>query len=64
MDTFCIFGIWIYREVEVGYGRPENTMNQFEITKIYTLFTQQENTNSIHIPIDCKLGDAGTYPGT
>ena len=39
-------------------------MNQFNITKIYTIFTQQEDTNSIQVPIDYKLGDTGTYTGT
>ena len=38
-------------------------MNQFNIIKIYTIFTQQYNTDSIQIPIDYKLGDTGTYPG-
>ena len=27
-------------------------------------FTQQQDTNSIQVPIDHKLGDTGTYPGT
>ena len=31
---------WIYREVE-GYSRPESTINQFNIIKTYTIFTQQ-----------------------
>ena len=39
-------------------------MNQFNIIKIYTVFTQQQATNSIQVPIDYKLGDTGTYPGT
>ena len=38
-------------------------MNQFNIIKIYTYFTQQQDTNSIHIPIDYTPGDTGTYPG-
>ena len=33
-------------------------MNQFNIIKIYTVFTQQQDTNSIQVPIDCILGDA------
>ena len=36
-------------------------MNQFNIIKIYTIFTQQQDTNSFQIPIDCKPGDTGTY---
>ena len=39
-------------------------MNQFNMIKIYTVFTQQQDTNSIPVPIDYKLGDTGTYPGT
>ena len=39
-------------------------MNQFNIIKIYTVFTQQQDTNTIQVPIDYKPGDAGTYqPG-
>ena len=38
-------------------------MNQFNIIKIYTIFRQQQDTNSIQVPIDYKLGDTGTYPG-
>ena len=37
-------------------------MNQFNIIKIYTIFTQQQDTISIHVPVDYKPGDAGTYP--
>ena len=32
-------------------------MNQFNIIKIYTIFTQQQGTNSIHVPIDYNPGD-------
>ena len=39
------------------------TMNQFNIIKMYTIFTQQQDTNSIQVPIDCKPGETGTYPG-
>ena len=39
-------------------------MKQFNIIKIYTIFTQQQDTNSIQVPIDYKPGDTGTYPGT
>ena len=38
-------------------------MNQFNIIKIYRLFTQQQDINSIQVPIDYKLGDPETYPG-
>ena len=39
-------------------------LNQFNIIKIYTVFTQQQDTNTIQVPIDYKPGDAGTYqPG-
>ena len=41
-------------------------MNQFDIIKIYTIFMQQQqwDTNSIQVPVDYKLADIGTYPGT
>ena len=39
-------------------------MNQIDIIKIYTTFTQQQGTNSIQVPIDYKPGDSGTYSGT
>ena len=39
-------------------------MNQFNKIKIFTIFTQQHDINSIQFLIDCKLGDTGTYPGT
>ena len=29
-------------------------MNQFNIIKIYTIFTQQQDTNSVQVPIDYK----------
>ena len=29
-------------------------MSQFNIIKIYTIFRQQQNTNSIQVPIDYK----------
>ena len=38
-------------------------MSQFNIIKTYTVFTQQQDTNPIQVPIDYKLGVAGTYPG-
>ena len=41
-----------------------STMNQFNIIKIYTIFTQQKGTNSIQAPIDYNPEDTGTYPGT
>ena len=34
-----------------GYSRPESTMNQFNIITIYTIFTQQWDTNSIQVLI-------------
>ena len=42
----------------------KSTMTLFNTIKIYTIFTQQYNTDSIQIPIDYKPGDTGTYPGT
>ena len=38
-------------------------MNQFNIIKIYTIFTQQQDTNSNPVPIDYKPGGTETYPG-
>ena len=38
-------------------------MNQFNIIKIYTIFTQQLGTSYIQAPIDYKLADTRTYPG-
>ena len=42
----------------------KSTMTLFNKIRIYTIFTQQYNTDSIQIPIDYKLGDTGTYPET
>ena len=42
----------------------ENTMNQFNIIKIYTIFAPQQDKNSIQVLIDYKLGDTETYPET
>ena len=41
----------------------KSTVNKFNVMKIYTIFTQQQNTSSIPVPIDCKPGENGTYPG-
>ena len=38
----------------------KSTVNQFNIIKIYTTFTQQQDTNSIQVLINYKLGDTGT----
>ena len=39
-------------------------MNQTDIIKIYTTFTEQQDTNFIQIPTGYKLGDTETYPET
>ena len=39
------------------------TKNQFNRIKIYTIFTQQQDTNSIQVPIDYKPGNTRTYHG-
>ena len=39
-------------------------MNQFNIIKIYEIFTQEQDTNSIQVPTDYKPGDTGTNTGT
>ena len=41
----------------------KSAMNHFNIIKIYTVFTQQQGTHATQVPLDCKLGDPGTYPG-
>jgi len=38
-------------------------MNQFNIIKIYMIVTQQQDTNSIQVPMDYKPGNTVTYPG-
>ena len=35
-------------------------MNQFNIIKIYEIFTKEQDTNSIQVPTDYKPGDTGT----
>ncbi|CAN0210884.1 unnamed protein product [Rangifer tarandus platyrhynchus] len=32
--------------------------------KIYAILTQQQDTHSIQVPIDCRPGDTGAYPGS
>ena len=39
-------------------------MNQFNIIKVYEIFTKEQDTNSIQVPTDYKPGDTGTYSGT
>ena len=39
-------------------------MDQFNIIKMYTIFKQKQDTNSIQVPKDYKAGDTGTYAGT
>ena len=39
-------------------------MKQVDIINIYTIFLQQQDTNSIQDPTDYKLGDTGMYPET
>ena len=38
-------------------------MNQFNIIKVYEIFTKEQDTNSIQVPTDYKPGDTGTEPG-
>ena len=45
----------MHREEE--HSRPE----KHGIVKVYTIFTQQSDTNSVQVPIDYKLGDSGTF---
>ena len=44
------------------WGHKESDMT--ELLTNYTIFTQQQDTNSIQVPIDYKPGDSGTYPAT
>ena len=39
-------------------------MNQFNIIKVYEIFTKEQDTNSIQVPTDYKLGDTRTYTET
>ena len=39
-------------------------MDQFNIIKTYTIFTQKQDTSSIQVPKDYKATDTGTYAGT
>ena len=51
-------------EKQKGIVELKIIMNKFNVIKIYTIFTQQWDTNSIQVPIDYKSGDTGTYPKT
>ena len=50
------------RQKEEDIADLKSTMSQFNIIKFYIIFTQQQDTNSIQVPIDYKPED-GTYPG-
>ena len=60
------------RQKSRGILDLKSTMNQFnekhyepiQHNNIYTIFTQQQDTNSIQGPIHYTPGDTGTYPGT
>ena len=54
---------WATKHTQKGMVDLKSTMTLLNTIKIYTIFTQQYNTDSIQIPIDYKLGDTGTYPG-
>ena len=45
------------------YSRPEKHYEPFNIIKIYTVFTQQQDTNSTQVPIDDKPGDTEHIQG-
>ena len=53
---------WLDRKVE-RYSRPEKPYEPIT-HKIYTIFTQQQDTNSTQVPIVCEPGHTGTYPET
>ena len=42
---------------EEEHSRPE----KHDIIKIYTIFIQQSDTNSVQVPVDYKRGDSGTF---
>ena len=52
----------MYREVE-EYSRPEEHYEPIQ-HKLYIIFTQSEDTNSIQVSIDYKLENSRTYPET
>ena len=41
----------------------KSILNKFNVIMVYTIFTQQQNTNPIQVPKDCKPGETGIYPG-
>ena len=49
---------------KVGYSRPEKHYEPIQLVKIYTVFTQQWDTNSIHVSIDYQPEDTGIFLGT
>ena len=48
----------------MGIVYLKNTVDQFNIIKIYIIFTQQHDPNSVQLPRDHKPGDNEAYPGT
>ena len=52
-----------YTEKLKDIVKLKNIMNEFNIIKIYAIFTQQQDINSIQVPIEYKLGDTGIYLG-
>ena len=59
-----LFKVQGSKEMHADIVDLKSTMNQFNIFKMYTVFTQQQDTNSIQFSIDNEPGDTGTYPGT
>ena len=53
---------WMYGKAE-GWSRPEKHCEPIQC-KIFTIFTEQQDTNYIQVHINYKVGDTGTYPGT
>ena len=48
----------------MGIVDLKSTVSQFNIIKIYIIFSQQKNTNYFQVTIDCILRNTGTHTGT
>ena len=49
------------KKIEI-YSTSEKHYEPIQHSQIYTIFTQQQDTNSIQVPVYYKPGDTGTYP--
>ena len=53
---------WIDRKLE-GYSRPEKHCEPIQHNWDLYYFTQQQDTNSIQVPIDYKQGNTAAFSG-